>query len=195
MTSKVPPDWTDIAGGFYIDGSWRDIYMVGADGWSALFRMLRRWGYAVAFSISGERASLPWRYAPSMYVGARGENKTYNLEIDIEGLWLRGLFDFDDIVELFLDPSLVKDAACWAALATFIERLGNEAQSPVTLAPENQPDYSFFAYLPFAAASQPWLWEPKNGDESIAQQIREIGARADRKGIRRNPLTATLSPS
>lgn len=145
---------------FYLDGSLRDIYVLGTseDDWQALLTYLRMSPYPVEYLQGGEMlGSLP-EHASDIFA-LRDENSPLSeLRIDRDRLGLNCHFFTPDEIEFDLDPKDFQHEEQVASLLDFMRTIGRVLNKPIILTGENDVQGPLFRYDP-ATNADTWLYE------------------------------------
>jgi hypothetical protein len=128
--------WTEIASDFEWDGSWRDIYVVGAtvDDWQRIIEGLREFRPGPSFYVNGEPAPMPTRIGD---VFEQREASSFHLTLEVGSVSLKCHFFDDEEIEFDLDPREVKGPAELKALSEFMRFLAERTGKVATLTHEN----------------------------------------------------------
>lgn len=142
---------------FYVDGSLRDIYVLGTTlgDWQKLLAFLRASAYFVEFIVTGEVRSLPESIEE---VFALVHKHGGMVRVDEKNLALHCYFYTYDEMEFDLDPRAINSAQQLSRLLDFIRTIGNLLKKPVILTPENVSRVVLFRFDP-ATMSEEWLLE------------------------------------
>lgn len=139
----------------YIDGSLRDIYVLGTtlEDWQKLLDFLHTGLYAVSFLVAGEQRPLPTRIEEIfLLIHSSGGM----MRIDGDQLALHCYFYTDEEIEFDLDPRTINSEELLSRLLDFIRAIGNLLNKPVILTPENVSRVVLFRFDP-ATMSEEWL--------------------------------------
>ncbi|HEY4383885.1 MAG TPA: hypothetical protein VGN34_05330 [Ktedonobacteraceae bacterium] len=127
---------------FYIDGSLRDIYILGTNeqDWQVLLDFLRLETYPIEFIVGGEQLPLPERIED---IFALTDNYGVNLRIDEAHLALHCHFFTREEIEFDLDPRDFHNEQQVLRLHDFMCKVGRLLNKIVILTPENISDCPF----------------------------------------------------
>lgn len=139
---------------FAIDGSLRDIYVLGTtqEDWQKLLDFLHTGLYAVSFLVAGEQRPLPTHIeeAFSLIHSSGGM-----LRLDGDQLVLHCYFYTVGEIEFDLDPWTINSEERLSRLLDFMRTIGNLLNKPVILSPENA---SWVALIRFDPATNDEVW-------------------------------------
>lgn len=132
---------------FYIDGSLRDIYVLGTSeqDWQILLDFLRTSSYPLEFLVGGEHQPLPEQvgdiFVMEIEVGV-------SLNIDEEHLALHCHFFTREEIEFDLDPKDFQNEQQVSRLLDFIRAIGQLLNKAVVLTPEGNELFPLFRFDP-----------------------------------------------
>ena len=132
---------------FYIDGSFRDIYVLGTNeqDWQRLLTFLRTSSYAVRFIIAGGEQPLPDQIRD---IFAMIHTHGGMLHVDAEHLKLHCYFYTYEEIEFDLDPSDMNNEQKIARLLHFMRMIATTLNKEIILTPENMPERPLFRFNP-----------------------------------------------
>jgi hypothetical protein len=136
---------------FYIDGSLRDIYVLGTDeqDWQKLLTFLRTGPYSIEFTFDGQPISLPEQVET---IFALRSEHGIELHIDKEHLVLNCFFFTDEEIEFDLDPHDYPADEFGeqqiARLLDLMRTIGKLLNKAVILTPENCSRQPLFRFDP-----------------------------------------------
>lgn len=137
----------DVPEVFEVDGSWRDIYVLGtttAD-WDVLLSGLRaQYSNRVRYIPHETPSELPAHSEGIFRVRA---DFSPLLSIDLDGLILNSHFFWSEEIEFDMDPRGLTPAN-FAELLEFLRWIGKRLRKVVLLTPENRQNIPLLAYLP-----------------------------------------------
>ena len=142
---------------FYIDGSLRDIYVLGTSelDWQAMLTYLRVSPYPLEYSLDDEVRPLPDHAADILVL--RAEHSPL-LRIDQQRLGLNCHFFIAEEIEFDLDPKDFQNAQRVSDLLDFMRAIGRVVNKPIILTGENDTQGSLFRYDP-ATHEDTWFLE------------------------------------
>jgi hypothetical protein len=146
MPGPFQVDWSVQRQAFAWDGSWRDLYVLGAGelNWQRVLDLIREGPYRAELQ-SDLPAPLRWEARELLAAGASATRPLLHFWVG-ELLLACHFFDCDDI-EFDLDAREVSEAQL-AGLLDFMVRLGDVTASPVVLTEENRKEAEWFRYEP-----------------------------------------------
>jgi hypothetical protein len=132
-------EWARIGDFFAWDGSWLDLYVLGASlaEWNRIFTALRACEWKVEFQNDGAERPLPESAAACF---AREEHSAM-LSIAVGGVSLNCHFFTPDEIEFDVDPREVDGQASLDSLAAFMDFVANATERTVLLTYENSPEH------------------------------------------------------
>lgn len=147
---------------FYIDGSLRDIYVLGTDeqDWQKLLSFLRSGPYALEFFVGDQLTPLPENIEAIFALQDIHMPCPY-LHIDKEHLNLNCFFFAHEEIELDLDPQDFQGDIAHqqiARLLDFLHAVGQLLNKTVVLTPENDSSSPLFRYDP-QTGEEKWFWD------------------------------------
>lgn len=164
----MPDDLREIIReAFYVDGGWRDIYILDTDiqDWQQLLTFLHSSIYSMEFFFDGQPTPLPEQVASVFEL--RNEHNTI-LHVDSEHLKLTSFFFTAEQIEFDLDPRDFQGERAEvqiARLLDFVRTVGRLLCKAVILTPENNELDPLFRFSPETGEEQ-WFLEPiKRGYE------------------------------
>jgi len=137
-----PDDVPDV---FVMDGSWRDLYVLGTtvEDWKTLLKLVRgRKELLHDFRIEGDPAAIPEDPEP---VFMSGGGIGWFVSVNIDGLILNSHFFGPEIIEFDLDPREFNENRFYELL-DFMESLGRRLKKDVLLTPENGEEDPILKY-------------------------------------------------
>ncbi|WP_304186973.1 hypothetical protein [Phenylobacterium aquaticum] len=142
-------NWKDVVSEFEWDGSWRDIYVVGAtvDDWQRVLDALARLSPSPTFYIDGKPAPMP------VSVKSLFEQRALSaplLRLEVGHVGLKSHFFDEEEIEFDLDPREVKGPAELEALSDFMRLLADRTGKVATLTHENTKSAVILAVAPGA---------------------------------------------
>jgi hypothetical protein len=142
---------------FYIDGSLRDIYVVGTSeqDWQALLTYLRVSPYPLEYLLDDEVRPLPDHAVDILSI--RDEHSPL-LRVDQQRLGLNCHFFIPEEIELDLDPKDFQTAQQVSYLLDFMRTIGRVVNKPIILTGENDVQGPLFRYDP-ATNEDSWFHE------------------------------------
>lgn len=142
---------------FYIDGSLRDIYVVGTSeqDWQALLTYLRVSPYPLEYLLDDEVRPLPELAVDILSI--RDEHSPL-LRIDQQRLGLNCHFFILEEIEFDLDPKDFQTAQQVSYLLDFMRTTGRVLNKPIILTGENDVQGPLFRYDP-ATNEDAWFHE------------------------------------
>ena len=140
-------EWEEIQTAFEWDGSWRDLYVLGAsrDDWQRILDALRSSGYVLRFWRDHDAQPVP-ESVDSLFVGESEQSSL--LSTVVEGVTVNAHFFQDDEVEFDIDPREVSTVARAEAVFGLMRLIGQAVQKPVRLTPENMSELVLIGYDP-----------------------------------------------
>lgn len=140
---------------FYVDGSLRDIYVLGAtqEDWQKLLMFLHTGLYTVTFIVAGEPQPLPTRIEE---VFSLIHSYGGMLRIDEDHLALYCYCYTYDEIEFDLDPRTITSEEQISRLLDFIRAIGTLLNKPAILSPENASWVALFRFDP-VVRSEEWF--------------------------------------
>jgi len=127
---------TDVPEVGRVDGSWRDLYVLGtsAAGWNVLLDLVRsgKMGDA-SFLVDGEPSAMPDRVEEVLAIHDRASPM---LRLSVDGLNLNCHFFVEGEIEFDLDPAELTEPR-FAALLAWMRLLGTALRRDVLLTDEN----------------------------------------------------------
>lgn len=144
----------DARRAFYIDGSLRDIYVLGTDeqDWQKLLNFLHTGVYSVKCVIAGEHSPLPERVADLFSLIHTVGGMLY---IDEKHLDLHCYCYIFEEIEFDVDPRIINDEHLIPRLLDFMRDVGNILNKEIVLTPENMPQRPLYR---FNAATGEEVW-------------------------------------
>ena len=135
--------WKDVKGEFAFDGSWRDIYVFGADmaAWQRMLDGLRSAGYDLAYLRDGKSTELPARAENAFPVEGECDRM---LSVRFSGVLANCHFFMPEEIEFDIDPREVKGQAQLDALFGFMRCLAVSVSRDAVLCPENCSEIIIF---------------------------------------------------
>jgi hypothetical protein len=135
---------------FYVDGSYRDIYVFETDeqDWQKLLTFLRSGPYAIEFSVDEQRMPLPERV--ETIFALRNDHSTV-LQIDKGHLTLNCFFFTSEEIDFDLDPrDFQGDTASQqlSRLLEFLRTIGRLLNKAVVLTQEVNRSFTLFRFDP-----------------------------------------------
>lgn len=145
---------------FHIDGSLRDIYILGTSehDWRALLKFLRASRYPLEFGDGRDFQSPPAQVA-NMFALMKEHTTLY---IDRERLGLNCHFFTMEEIEFDLDPKDFQNEEQVSRLLDFIRTVGQALHKEVALTAENDAQHPLFRYDP-ATNEETWFLEGFRG--------------------------------
>jgi hypothetical protein len=139
--------WTDLASEFEWDGSWRDIYVIGAtvDDWQRVLDALSALSPGPSFYVNGEPAPMPARMED---VFGQRETSSFFLTLDIGNVGLKCHFFDDEEIEFDLDPREIKGPTELKAVSDFMTLLADRTDKTAILTHENIKSAVILAVAP-----------------------------------------------
>jgi hypothetical protein len=127
--------WSEVAEFFSWDGSWRDIYVAGADAsaWMRFLAAIPAWNLPYTYQENGESAPFPPTRLP--FVGE--PERSARLELSVGGATLNCHFFTEDEIELDLDPREVCARGSVDDIVSFMSQVSELVQLPAVLTSEN----------------------------------------------------------
>jgi len=146
---------------FYLDGSLRDIYVLGTSehDWQAMLAYLRVSPYPLEYLVDGEMRPLPEHVAE---IFALTEDHFVVLQIDRARLGLKCHFFTPQQIECDLDPKDFQDEQYVSSLLDFMRSIGRAVNKPIILTGENVAERPLFRYNP-ATNEETWFLEENWG--------------------------------
>jgi len=140
-------NWAEAASEFEWDGSWRDIYIVGAtiDDWQRVLDALSTLSPSPTFHANGEPAAMPERVAD---VFDQRETSSFLLTLDVGNVGLKCHFFDDEEIEFDLDPREIKGPTELRAVSDFMMLLANRTGKTAILTHENIKSAVILAVAP-----------------------------------------------
>lgn len=128
--------WESCRDAFEVDGSLRDIYVLGTDlgDWQRVLNLLREWRLPMVFDVGHVRTAIPDDVA-EMFAGPNDDRGT--LKVDLHGIQINSHFFVDYEIEFDVDPREVQDDAALAHLIRFMDGIARRLDKPIILTPEN----------------------------------------------------------
>lgn len=130
---------------FYIDGSLRDIYVLGTgeQDWQKLLIFLHTGIYSIRYTIAGEQSPLPERVADLFsLIHTHGGM----LHVDEEHLDLHCYFYTYEEIEFDSDPRNINNEQQIFRLLDFMRMVGTALNKEIVLTPENMPRRPLFRF-------------------------------------------------
>lgn len=139
--------WDDVRDEFRFDGAWIDLYAfeVGPEHWDRMLRALEGAGYRLL--LRKPEATGVVEYSEMQRVRERTGSAAVDLAM-ADGILLQAFLYDPARIEITVDPREVADADAYARLCTVVETIAAAIDRPVTLCPENGPDWAFLSYAP-----------------------------------------------
>jgi hypothetical protein len=143
--------WELVRDEFTVDGSWRDIYVLGADmaGWQRMLDGLRAAGYHLAYRRDEQPAELPTRAEDAFPLEGECDRL---LSVRFHGVLANCHFLTPDEIEFDIDPREVVGQPELDALFTFMRCVAEAVGQDVVLCPENCSDIVVFRLRPDISA-------------------------------------------
>ena len=137
------PQLSDVPNLWEVDGSLRDIYVLGttARSWETFLAFAA--AYPLAYSFDGEARSLP----PAREIFAN-RSGSHLLSIAIGSVTVNCHFFVESEIELDVDPKEVKGPEEHFQVLRFVEGLAIKVGRPVLVTPENGAEIPFLSYEP-----------------------------------------------
>ena len=138
--------WDDVKEDFFVDGSWRDIYVLDTtfSDWQKVIDAI--WEkFSPNFLIDGKPASFPDRVEQVWQIR---KHATALLSFSIDGMRLNCHFFNDSDIEFDLDPREVTGIDRAHSLISFMEMLGRTSVKTVVMTLENLQEAVLFKYFP-----------------------------------------------
>jgi hypothetical protein len=145
-------NWSDIASEFEWDGSWRDVYVVGAtvEDWQRVLDALSTLSSRPSFFANGEPAPMPARVAD---VFEQRETSSFLLTLDVGNVGLKCHFFDAEEIEFDLDPREIKGPAELKAVSDFMTLLADQTGKTAILTHENTKSAVILSVAPKASRS------------------------------------------
>ncbi len=142
---------------FYIDGSLRDIYVLGSNeqDWQVLLNFLRLETYSIEFFVEGELRPLSARIQD---IFAQAHDYGVHLRIDEAHLALHCHFFTSKEIEFDLNPRDFHNEQQVLRLLDFIRTIGRLLNREIILTPENLSTVPLFRFNP-TASKEEWFLE------------------------------------
>lgn len=147
-------NWTDVASEFEWDGSWRDIYVLGAtiDDWQRVLDALSVLSPSPSFFANGEPAPMRARVAE---VFEQREMSSFFLTLSVGGVGLKCHFFDDEEIEFDLDPREIRGPAQLKAVSDFMALLADLTGKTAILTHENVKSAVILAVAPESPPGRP----------------------------------------
>lgn len=128
-----------------IDGSLRDVYVLGTDerDWESFLELVR--GLPHEYSFDGQAAGLP-----SVKALFARRDVVHLLRIPIGSAQAHCHFFVIDELELDLDPREITEPTTHDLVLAFLAGLAERLAKPLLLSPENGPEHPYLTYDPSA---------------------------------------------
>jgi hypothetical protein len=148
---------------FYIDGSLRDIYVLGTNkhDWRVLLNFLRLEIYPLEFFVEGELRPLPGRIED---IFAQAHEYDVHLRIDEAHLALHCHFFTSKEIEFDLHPRDFHTEQQVVRLLDFIRTIGKLLNREIILTPENASTVPLFRFHP-TTGKEEWFLEDRDHQE------------------------------
>lgn len=137
----------DVPEVFEVDGSWRDIYLLGTTTahWDTLLEGLRSdYAHHLTYAANSEPTDPP---TSSADIFQRRADFSPLLSINLDGLFLNSHFFCEEEIDFDLDPRELSTTT-FDALLRFLRWVGTRLQKVVMLTPENRRNIPLLVYLP-----------------------------------------------
>jgi hypothetical protein len=139
--------WESVRKEFAFDGSWRDIYVMGAGiaGWQRMLDWLRLSGYDYTYYRSEQPAELPTRVEDIFPYAAECDRL---LSEQFRGVLANCHFFTPDEIEFDIDPRQVTCQPQLDAVISFMSGLADSVERDAILCPEGYPKIVIFRVQP-----------------------------------------------